>query len=66
MINEIKRTYKASHETKNANVIIASIYYNKGGTNFYNYKNEEHGYYFSIVFTIDKSNYTEKESERNV
>ena len=121
MINKIERTYKASHETKNANVIIASIYYNKGGANFYSYKNEERGYYFSIIpeeqrgcmhiyegfsgvktcilpvnrqskksfevaksmlekyidlylddycndngFTIDKSNYTEKESERNV
>lgn len=49
MINEIKRTYKASHETKNANVIIASIYYSKGGANCYNYKNEERGYYFSII-----------------
>lgn len=49
MINEIKRTYKASSQTNKVNEITTSIYYNKGGANYFTGRTEERGYYFSIT-----------------
>ena len=49
MINQIERTYAAKHETSSVNEIKVSVYYKKGGMNYFTSRNEERGYYFSIT-----------------
>jgi hypothetical protein len=46
MLNNYRRFYKA--EGKGINRVEVSIYYSKGGINYFTYKNEPRGYYFSI------------------
>lgn len=46
MLNEYTRTYKA--EGKGVNRLDVSITYALGGINYFTYKNEPRGYYFSI------------------
>jgi len=46
MINSYTRTYKA--EGPRVNVIECEIYYSKGGINYFTYRDEPRGYYFSI------------------
>ena len=58
MMNEYKRTYKV--EGKGANTAEVSIYYSKGGMNYWTYRNEPRGYYFQIHFceVHEHENYT--------
>lgn len=51
MLNDITRTYKA--EGHDINVVEVSIYYSKGGMNYFTYRNEPRGYYFSIQPYLD-------------
>jgi len=47
MINEYTRTYKV--ESEKANILEARIYYSLGGINYFTYKVEPRGYYFSLT-----------------
>ena len=49
MTNQIERTYAAKHETRSVNEIKVSVYYKKGGMNYFTSRPEERGYYFSIT-----------------
>lgn len=49
MINQIERTYAAKHETSSVNEIKVSVYYKKGGMNYFTSRPEKRGYYFSIT-----------------
>lgn len=49
MTNQIERTYAAKHEHSSVNEIKVSVYYNKGGINYFTSRNEQRGYYFSIT-----------------
>lgn len=54
MLNDITRTYKA--EGHDINVVEVSIHYRKGGMNYFTYRNEPRGYYFSIQPFFDSGN----------
>lgn len=47
MLNTCTRTYKA--EGKGINTVEVKVYYSLGGMNYFTYKNEPRGYYFSIT-----------------
>lgn len=47
MLNEYTRTFKV--KSNKANVVEASIYYSLGGMNYFTYKVEPRGYYFSLT-----------------
>ncbi len=54
MINEYTRKFMA--EGHDVNVVECSIYYSKGGMNYFTGRDEGRGYYFSISPFYDRGN----------